>query len=146
MIAKKRTDTLAAKKAIDLLQSDWKAFLPDPLIWVDGSGVSRYNMVTPRSLVAVLEQIHQQIGMEEIKKFFPAATLTGIKKDPWGGDQPYVYAKTGTLRHNLTLSGYLLGRKNTPYAFSIMVNHVSAPNAEVRKGIGSLLAYLRKKL
>ena len=146
MIAKKRTDTLAAKKAIDLLQSDWKAFLPDPLIWVDGSGVSRYNMLTPRSLVAVLEQIHQQIGMEEIKKFFPSTTLNGIEKDPWGSDQPYVFAKTGTLRHNLTLSGYLLGRKNTPYAFSIMVNHVSAPNAEVRKGIGSLLAYLRKKL
>lgn len=146
MIAKKRTDTLNTEKAIQLLKADWKFFLPDPLEWVDGSGLSRYNMFTPRSLVTVLEEIHRNIGMEKIKILFPSTSLSGIKKDPKGRLASYVYAKTGTLRHNLCLSGYLIGPKETPYVFSIMVNHTTAPNKAVRDGIGTILAYLRKKL
>lgn len=146
MIAKKRTDTLHTGKAIDMLKTDWHSFIPDPLEWVDGSGLSRYNMFTSRSLVAVLQQIHDVIGMEKIKTLFPSKTVYGIKSDPRGRLDSYVYAKTGTLRHNLCLSGYLIGRKNTPYVFSIMVNHATAPNLKIRQGIGSLLAYLRKKL
>jgi D-alanyl-D-alanine carboxypeptidase/D-alanyl-D-alanine-endopeptidase (penicillin-binding protein 4) len=57
-----------------------------------------------------------------------------------------VYAKTGTLRHNHNLSGYLVLSEEEIYAFSIMVNHHTATTDEIRAGIGSLLEWFEKKL
>lgn len=146
MLAKKQTDSLDTRKAIKELQEKWSAFLPDPLEWVDGSGVSRYNMFTPRSLTAVLQELQKTVGWETLKDIFPATQLVGIRYPEGERKTPYVYAKTGTLRHNVLLSGYLIGKKNKRYAFSIMVNHATAPTRDVREGIGSLLAFFRKKL
>jgi hypothetical protein len=36
--------------------------------------------------------------------------------------------------------------KGNRYAFSIMVNHFTAPTAEIRKGISTLLNRIQKKL
>ena len=58
MIAKKNSEVLLEQQAIDSLQKKWSQWTPDPFIWVDGSGVYRYNMFTPRSLVAILKEIY----------------------------------------------------------------------------------------
>ncbi len=64
MVGQQENDTLATAPTIASLQQQWASWLPDPLEGVDGSGVSRYNMVTPRSLLAVLQQIYTTIGLE----------------------------------------------------------------------------------
>ena len=37
----------------------------------DGSGLSRYNLIKPSSLIIALEKIYQYYGLERIKKIFP---------------------------------------------------------------------------
>ena len=49
--------------------------------------------------------------------------------------KPYVYAKSGTLSNNYSLSGYLITKKNTFVIFSYMNNHYKLPTSEVKKEI-----------
>ena len=110
---------------------------------MDGSGVSRYNMITPRTVVAVLKKIYSKVSLNTIKNYFPQSGRSGtIKKY----NLKNVYAKTGTLRHNHNLSGYLISTKGDVYVFSVMVNHFTASMDEVREAIGLLLKKFQKKL
>ena len=144
MIANQQLGIFKTEKAIEGLQRQWSSWLPDPLEWVDGSGVSRYNMVTPRTLVAVLQKIHQELPWETIQTLFPQSGAFGTLKAYKGLDG--VYAKTGTLRHNHNLAGYWVSPKGTKYVFSIMVNHHTASTLEIRQGITALLLYFQKTL
>jgi len=143
MISQDWFNEMNIEKTLDSIQSKWKPWLPDPIEWVDGSGVSRYNMVTPQTLIAVLKKIYHEIGWEKIKNYFPQGSYSGTLKN-YSLDN--IFAKTGTLRHNHNLSGYWMSPEGTVYVFSIMVNHFTAPSTEVRNGISLLLQQFQKKL
>jgi len=133
--------------AIEFFKNEWSSFLKDPLIWVDGSGVSRYNLITSRNLISVLFEIHKKIGWKGVSNLFPVGGLSGTIKDYYKSkNKPFVFAKTGTLRNNHNLSGYLIGKSKKKLIFSIMVNHHKSSSTEVKKGIADLLFYLRKRL
>ena len=144
MIANKNGGTFKTKFAIDSLISKWNGWLPDKLEWVDGSGVSRYNMLTPRTLVSVLQKIYKELPFETIQTFFPKSSVSGTLRQY--KDLENVYAKTGTLRHNHNLSGYWASKKGRRFAFSIMINHYTEPTNEIRHGITELLTWIQKKL
>ena len=147
MISKYKFDNFNSNQAIDFLKKQWDNFLLDPLIWVDGSGVSRYNLITSRNLISILNQIHKKIGWKGINKLFPAGGVSGTIKDYYKSKkEPFVFAKTGTLRNNHNLSGFLIGKSKKKYVFSIMINHHKSSNIDVRNAIGEMLFYFRKKL
>ena len=146
MVGQQENDTLTSGATISRIQEQWKTWLPDPLEWVDGSGISRYNMVTPRSLIAVLQRIYSTVGLQGIQEYFPLGGAQGTLKSYRLPEGMRVYAKTGTLRHNHNLSGYFQSQRGKWYTFSIMVNHYTAPTKTIRKGISALLAGLYKKL
>jgi len=143
MIAEKNNGVLLEQQAIDSLQKKWSQWTPDPFIWVDGSGVSRYNMFTPRSLVAVLKEIYITSSWDQIKTLFPSGGISGTLKS-YNVNQ--VYGKTGTLRHNHNLSGYLITKRGKTLVFSVMVNHFTSPTSEIRSGIGKVLSWLQRKV
>ncbi len=147
MISKNKFNSFNSNQAIDFFKKKWDNFLPDTLIWADGSGVSRYNLITSRNLISLLNQIHKKIGWKGINKLFPAGGISGTIKDYYKSKkEPYVFAKTGTLRNNHNLSGFLIGKSKKRYVFSIMINHHKSSNTDVRNAIGEMLFYLRKKL
>jgi len=143
MIAQKNSGVLLAEQAIDSLQKKWSQWTPDPLIWVDGSGVSRYNMFTPRSIVSVLKEIYKTSSWDQILSRFPKGVVSGTLK---AYDVDQVYGKTGTLRHNHNLSGYLITKRGKTLVFSFMVNHFTSPTSEIRSGIGKVLSWLQRKV
>jgi len=117
-------DTLNTRKIINYAKEQFLKDAPDPLKWVDGSGLSRYNLLTPRSVVHVLEKIYTSISLERIQNIFPAGGQSGTIADWYAGTpQPFVYAKTGTLSNRHCLSGYLLTKSGKVLLFSFMHNN-----------------------
>lgn len=110
------------------------------LIWVDGSGLSRYNMFTPRSIVQVLEELWNSIDRERLLNIFPAGGESGTIEPYYiGTDGPYIFAKTGTLRHNHCLSGYLRTRSGKWLIFSFMNNHYSTGSGPLKTEMEKVL-------
>ncbi len=129
-----------AKMIDTLLKTDLKD-LPQKPRWVDGSGLSRYNLFSPKDFVWILQKLQNEFGEARLKIILPGAnegTLEGLYK----GYEEHIYAKTGSLSNHLALSGYILTRKNRPLIFSIIVNNHQALNADIRKGIESFITSL----
>lgn len=138
MVSNERLEIMSDSKIIDTLLKTDLASLPQKPKWVDGSGLSRYNLVTPQDFVWILTQMKNEFKWERIKTILPTGnegTLSGLYKNYAGN----IYAKTGTLSNHVALSGYLITKKGKQLIFSIMVNaHLtSAPN--IRKGIEKFL-------
>jgi D-alanyl-D-alanine carboxypeptidase/D-alanyl-D-alanine-endopeptidase (penicillin-binding protein 4) len=112
--------------------------------WVDGSGLSRYNLFTPISLVQILTKLYDEIPEERLFNIFPAGGESGTLKRWYRGNQkPYIYAKSGTLSNNYSLSGYLITRKGEILIFSFMNNHYRKNTTEIKKQMQSIFEYLR---
>ena len=130
----KLTGLLNAGTTIDYARDSLFTGLPDEPKWADGSGLSRYNLFTPRSLVAVLDSIRQTVPRERLLQIFPAGGQSGTIKTLYrNGGTPYVYAKTGTLRNNHCLSGYLLTKKGKLLIFSFMNNNFTSGTGTIKR-------------
>ncbi len=134
---------------VDLFRSDlqkkWSTFNLNDFQWYDGSGLSRYNLISPLSLVAMLKRIYDIETWERIKIIFPNGGKSGTIKDWYHGDPPYVFAKTGTLKNNHNLSGYIQTKSGRILIFSIMNNNHVVPVTEVKREMEKLLRKIWKK-
>jgi D-alanyl-D-alanine carboxypeptidase/D-alanyl-D-alanine-endopeptidase (penicillin-binding protein 4) len=126
-----------------ILDNYLKELNPRP-VWVDGSGLSRYNLFSPESMVLVLNKMYKQLPRERLFNLFAAGGVSGtIKKWYAGEGSPYVYAKTGTLANNHCLSGYLLTRSGRTLIFSFMNNHYVAEGNRIKEQMQGVLEFLR---
>ena len=145
MISKDKFRSFDGNLAIQFFKKEWSSFLKDPLIWVDGSGVSRYNLITSRNLIC-LRSIYKKIRWKGVSNLFPVGGISGTIKDYYKSkNKPFIYAKTGTLRNNHNLSGFLMENQKK-FIFQLWLITIKVLLIEVKKGIADLLFYLRKKL
>ncbi|MBT8320582.1 MAG: D-alanyl-D-alanine carboxypeptidase [Eudoraea sp.] len=112
--------------------------------WVDGSGLSRYNLFSPESMVQVLSKLYRQIPRERLFSLLAAGGQSGTLED-WfpGNPKPYIYAKSGTLGNNYNLSGYLITGKGKVLIFSFMNNHFRKPTSEIKSQMQDFLQAVR---
>ena len=75
------SDTLNSAKARQFVLENHLSDLRQPPRWVDGSGLSRYNLFTPESIVHVLHKLYLEIPKERLFLFFPAGGLSGTLED-----------------------------------------------------------------
>lgn len=126
-----------------LLRSDLKDAPQQPR-WVDGSGLSRYNLFTPQSLVYILTKMKNEFGLERLKTILPTGGQ-GTLKNYYQTDSGFIYAKTGSLSNQITLSGFLITKKNRLLAFSILANNVMGDGWKVRRGYEQFLKKIREQ-
>jgi D-alanyl-D-alanine carboxypeptidase/D-alanyl-D-alanine-endopeptidase (penicillin-binding protein 4) len=103
-------------------------------VWVDGSGLSRYNLFTPDAFVEILDSMRTGFGMERVKGVFPTGD-SGTLKNYYVSDNGRIYAKTGSMSGVLALSGFLYGRNNRLMIFSVLVNNYNGTGANGRRAI-----------
>lgn len=140
-------DTLNISKVIDYSVENYLNDLPDKPVWVDGSGLSSYNKFTPRSIIALLKKIREEVPEEKIHAFFPAGGESGTIKSWYhsGTSNPYIYAKTGTLNGTHCLSGYLLTKSNKVLYFSFMHNNYVISSNELKREMQKILFPIYEK-
>jgi serine-type D-Ala-D-Ala carboxypeptidase/endopeptidase (penicillin-binding protein 4) len=131
-------------KIIDtLLKTDFKN-LPQKPRWVDGSGLSRYNLFTPQDFVFILNMMKSDFGMERIKAILPTGN-EGTLEARFVADSNYIFAKTGTLSGVVSLSGFLYTEKNKLLIFSVLVNNHSGSASSIRKDVERFIDGIRKQ-
>ena len=80
----------------------------------------------------VLDMIKAKIGFDRIKAIFPAGGISGTLKNSYRSDTPYVWAKTGSLSNNQSLSGYIQTHSGRVILFSFMHSNYITSNAMIR--------------
>ncbi|MEP6699698.1 MAG: D-alanyl-D-alanine carboxypeptidase [Bacteroidota bacterium] len=144
MVSNERLGIMNDEKIIDtLLKTDFKD-LPQKPRWVDGSGLSRYNLFTPQDFVAILNKMKNEFGMERIKVILPTGG-EGTISNYYKADSGYIYGKTGTLSGVVAFSGFLYTKKGKLLIFSTLVNNHQASAAEVRKAMEKFLQGIRNR-
>ena len=139
------SDSLKAQTAINYAKSNFLNDLPDEPLWVDGSGLSRYNQFTPRSIVKLWEKLYREFGPERLYPILAVGGQSGTIKGWYEHDKPYIYGKTGTLRNHHALSGYLITDKGNTLIFSFMHGHYPGPSSSVKKEMEGILQLIRTK-
>ncbi len=139
------SDTLKPEIAIRYMKKNFLADLPDDITWVDGSGLSRYNLVTPRTMVALWSKIQTKVPQERLFKLLAIGGKSGTLKNWYKAEPPYIFAKTGTLANNHNLSGFIITRKGRVLIFSFMNNNFIASIREVRESMQEILMTIREK-
>lgn len=133
-------DTLKTSIAIEHLISNHFGDLPDELQWVDGSGLSRYNLFTPRSVVKILEKIQQEVPQPRLFSLLATGGESGTIKSLYKGEkEPYIYAKTGTLNNNHSLSGYIKTTSGRVLIFSFLNSNYIVPTSMIKQEMEQIL-------
>ena len=144
MVSNERLGVMNNEKIIDtLLKTDFKD-LPQKPRWVDGSGLSRYNLFTPQDFVAILNKMKNDFGMERIKVILPTGG-EGTISSYYKADSGYIYGKTGTLSGVVAFSGFLYTKKGKLLIFSTIINNHQASATDIRKVIEKFLQEVRSK-
>ena len=133
------SDTLSSKISIDYMMERWLGDLPDKPRWVDGSGLSRYNLITPRSTVRLWEKIYDSVPRKRLFSLLAQGGQQGTLKYWYKSDPPFIFGKTGTLSNNHCLSGFLVTSKGKTYIFSFMNTHYMRRTEEIKLEMQSLL-------
>lgn len=143
MVSAQVSGSMSTEKAVNYMKTKFLKGFPQDPVWVDGSGLSRYNLFSPQDMVFVLNKLYTEFPEERLFKIFAIGGRTGTLKGNYGGKTPYVYAKSGTLSNNYCLSGYLKTNSGKILIFSIMNNHYQKENWQVRQQTQKLLEYVR---
>lgn len=129
---------------IDKMVKGPMRFILDTIQWMDGSGLSRYNLMTPNTMVRVLNKIYEEQGMNFVKTIFSAGGENGslLKWNLSKEKRPFVYAKSGTMKNVLNLSGYLITKKGKILVFSWMNNQCMDRSNDIKTEMEKFLSFL----
>ncbi|HXX15287.1 MAG TPA: D-alanyl-D-alanine carboxypeptidase/D-alanyl-D-alanine-endopeptidase [Candidatus Eremiobacteraceae bacterium] len=113
---------------------------PDDVVQTDGSGLSRHDIVTPRALVTLLQYTEKQPWFQAFYASLPVAGVDGtlnerMKEAALAGR---IHAKTGSVSHVRTLTGFAETVGGRRLIFSFMSNNAQAKNHEVPDALDAL--------
>lgn len=134
-------DSINTNFAISEVKNRFLNDLPDAPKWVDGSGLSRYNLFTPRSTVKLLEKIYAEMPQAQLFAILPTGgqgTLSGY----YTSATPYIFAKSGSLTGVYNLSGYLKTARGRLLLFSFMNNNFNKSTSTIRREVERVLTWV----
>ena len=139
---------LSVEAAIEHSSKNYLTDLPDLFQWSDGSGLSRNNYFSPRSIVKMLIKIRDKVGDEQrLLNMFPVGGISGTLRTAFKTDNgvPFVWAKTGTLSNVRIQGGYLVTRKGKKFIYSFMNNNFLIPPADISNEMVRIMTMIHEK-
>ena len=99
----------------------------------DGSGLSRHNYLSPRTVVTVLDAMRRSPDFRLYYEALPVAGVDGTIRNRMKGTpaEGNVHAKTGTLDKARSLSGYVTTADGHLLLFSALANNYTVPTRRV---------------
>ncbi|HEX4931567.1 MAG TPA: D-alanyl-D-alanine carboxypeptidase/D-alanyl-D-alanine-endopeptidase, partial [Gemmatimonadaceae bacterium] len=116
---------------------------PAEVLIADGSGLSRYNLVTPRAFVALLAHVYGDARLRDgFIASLPVAGRTGTLAQRLKGTRAdgAVQAKTGSFSNARAIAGFTKTADGEPVAFSIIANNYGGPAAAVDRVTDAIVA------
>jgi D-alanyl-D-alanine carboxypeptidase/D-alanyl-D-alanine-endopeptidase (penicillin-binding protein 4) len=117
---------------------------PSGFIVRDGSGLSRYDYVSPETIVHVLDAMRRDTAFAAYYDAMPIAGVDGTIRTRMRGTPAAanVHAKTGSVAQARSLSGYVRALSGDTLMFSILANNWSVPAGRVTAAADSIAARL----
>ena len=108
----------------------------------DGSGMSSYNRVTPRTTATLLRWVAKQPWGADWRATLPVGGVDGTLARRYKGTalDGQIFAKTGSINASRALSGYLEAASGTTLVFSAFANDI--PPDREGEAIGAMDAVL----
>jgi len=112
----------------------------DDVVQTDGSGLSRHDLVTPRAFVALLQYAQKQAWFAAYYASLPVAGVDGTLNERMkdSGIAGRIHAKTGSVSHVRTLSGFAETPGGRKLIFSFLSNNEEGKNHEVHDALDGL--------
>ena len=115
------------------------------IILADGSGLSRHNLVAPKTMLSVLEYIARNEDKLHLMETFPIAGVDGTISGRGGLINPplvkNVIAKTGSLKGVYNLAGFMNNARGEKVAFVQFINGYSTGELESKTKRGPLVQF-----
>ncbi|WP_245803687.1 D-alanyl-D-alanine carboxypeptidase/D-alanyl-D-alanine-endopeptidase [Algoriphagus marinus] len=146
MVSDRLFQRLDTERAIEFMLKTYLFDLPDQPKWVDGSGLSRHNLFTPRTMVTLFEKLYRMIPDHELFELLPTGGVSGSLKNNYQAAQPYIFAKTGTMSNNHSLVGLIKTKSGKTYSFAFMNSNYLNKASEVRSEMEKVLLMVRDML
>jgi D-alanyl-D-alanine carboxypeptidase/D-alanyl-D-alanine-endopeptidase (penicillin-binding protein 4) len=110
----------------------------------DGSGLSGFDLLTPRGVVALLAAMDRHPHAAAFRDSLPIAGVDGTLEDRMKGTpaEGRVLAKTGTLRLARALAGYVTTVRGERLAFAVVVNNHEGKGREARTAVDEIAVAL----
>jgi len=111
----------------------------------DGSGLSRYDYLTPDALIGVLTYLWLNPELaENFRSSLPMSGMSGSLTQRLKGTagESRVWAKTGSMSQVRSLAGYVVTEEGEPLVFAFMVNGFRVPAREIDAAMDQALLRL----
>ncbi len=134
----------AGREVVRAVLESW-GIDPSRVIVADGSGLSRYNYVTARTLVDVLQRMHDDPRhAAPFLATLPVAGRSGTLEARLRGTAAAgnVHAKTGSMSNVRALSGYVTTADGDALAFAVLANNFPGPAGSILTLIDRLVDQL----
>ena len=138
--------TAAGRAVLDSTLATW-GVASGEVLDVDGSGLSRYNLVTPEAFATVLHHVYQDERLRDpFISTLPRAGVDGTLGDRMKGTPAAdnVKAKTGSFSNARTVAGFVRTADGEPLEFVVMANNYGAPPKVIDDATDAILVALAK--
>lgn len=127
-----RPDSAAA--AVRAQLAEWGAAANEAVIR-DGSGLSRYDYISPRTIVRILDAMRKSPSFQVYYDALPIGGVDGTIRNRMKGTpaEHNVHAKTGSVALSRSLSGYVTTADRQLLIFSFLSNNWTVPTRNVER-------------
>ena len=107
---------------------------------VDGSGLSRHDLIAPDALAVLLRRMHDPTGVSPFVSALPIAGVDGSLAQRMKGTRAAgnLRAKTGTMSNVRSLGGYVTTKDGEHLAVVIIINHYEGNGVDAARAIDQM--------